>query len=336
MLILAGSAIITLLVIALIAGKLRGKTTEPITKDVPSKPPVAGASSDNVDVRTKLDYKGATIIYKVKVENNTNEAISDVKFYPHVPDLFLLKENVKSIPLIEPKRSQTVTFEMRPTSECGICNVAGRVNYYDGASKNRKDIEFEVKSLSIICPVLHRKKITEDVWRELVSNLIKAEETGKDIPIDGETLFRMVSRTIKDDMPMHMLEPETTKGEVLNAVARFYAEGVGGLKYMGQVEVIGGVKKSTLLLKAWAEKEDALTGFFYGILDKIMMKIDVEGYSDGPTIHNYFYGSYAPGGRIIDLSDKTIHKSTEPRKCPNCGVEVKSNEKFCFECGTKL
>ena len=304
--------------------------------DYQPMPPVARALSENVDVRTKLDYKGATIIYKVKVVNNTTEAISDVKFYPYVPDLFLLKENVKLIPLIEPKRSQTVTFEIRPTSECGTCNVAGRMNYYDGASKNRKDIEFEAKSLSIICPVLHRQEITEDMWGKLISNLIKAEETGTDIPIDGKTLFRMVSRTIKDDMPMHMLEPETTKGKVFNAVARFYAEGVGGLKYMGQVEVIGGVKKSTLLLKAWAEKEDALTGFFYGILDKIMVKIDVKGYTDEPIIQNYFFGNYAPGGRIIDLSDKTIQISTESRKCPNCGMEVKSNEKFCFECGAKL
>jgi len=240
------------------------------------------------------------------------------------------------IPLIEPKCSQTVTFEIHPTSECGICNVAGRVNYYDGASKNRKYIEFEAKSLSIICPDLHGKEITEDVWRKLVSNLIKAEETGIDIPIDGETLFRMVSRTIKDDMPMHMLEPETTKGAFFNAVVRFYAEGLGGLKYMAQVEVIGGVKKSKLLLKAWAEKEDALTGFFSRILDKIMVKIDVKDYTDEPIIQNYFFGNYAPGGRIIDLSDKTIQISTKSRKCPNCGSEVKSNEKFCFECGAKL
>ena len=105
---------------------------------------------------------------------------------------------------------------------------------------------------------------------------------------------------------------------------------------MVQVEVIGGVKKSMLLLKAWAEKEDALTGFFYGILDKIMMKIDVEGYTDEPIIKNYFFGNYAPGGRIIDQSDKTIQMSTEPRKCPNCGIEVEGEQKFCLECGAKL
>jgi hypothetical protein len=121
-----------------------------------------------VDVKTAFGYKGATIIYKLKIENNTIDPISDIKVYPDVPYVFLLKEKEKLVSLIEPKSSQTVTFEIRPTGECGDCNVSGRVNYYNTTLRKRRDIELEPKSLSIVCPMLHRKEISEDAWSELV------------------------------------------------------------------------------------------------------------------------------------------------------------------------
>ena len=111
---------------------------------------------NTVDAKSAFGYKGVTILYKVKIENNTAKPISDIKVYPYVPNIFMLKEKDKSISLIEPKSSQTVTFEIRPTGECGDCNVSGRVNYYDTSLMERKDIQLEPKFLSIICPMLHR------------------------------------------------------------------------------------------------------------------------------------------------------------------------------------
>jgi hypothetical protein len=71
-------------------------------------------------------------------------------------------------------------------------------------------------------------------------------------------------------MHMHKLNPEVTKNEqIFTGVARFYAEGVKGLKYAAQIEVVGGAKRSKLILKAWTEKEDALTGFYHGMLDEM-------------------------------------------------------------------
>ena len=46
----------------------------------------------------------------------------------------------------------------------------------------------------------------------------------------------------------------------LAVVAKFYGEGVKELKYATQIEVIGGTKKSQLILKSWAD---------YKILDEI-------------------------------------------------------------------
>lgn len=310
-----------------------------IKKPAPSivKPKsVSTYSGNTINVKSAFGYKGATIIYKVKVENNTNEPISDIKVYPYVPDVFMLREKEKTISLIEPKSSQTATFEIRPTGECGDCNVSGRVNYYDMVSKKHLDIELEPKSLSIICPILRRREIREDEWREVVSNFIKAEETTTDIPIESESLFGMVSEILKD-LNLFELAPVITKSQQLfRGTARFYGEGVKGLRYAAQMEVVGGARKSKLILKAWAEKEEALTGFYHGILDEIEKRVDVKEYIDDSIVQYHVHIGDKIGALI---KDSVIQRSTigaSAMKCPNCGREVEANEKFCLECGAKL
>lgn len=301
-----------------------------------SKQPELETLTKGVDVKTAFGYKGATILYKLKVENNTSDPISDIKVYPYVPDVFLLKEKEKSIALIEPGSSQTVTFDIRPTGECGECNISGRVNYYDLASRKRLDIELEPKSLSIICPMLHGKEISEAQWHDAVSNLVKAEENTKEIDMPAETLFTMVSRIVKD-MHMYMQKPEVTQNQRLfNGVARFYGEGVKGLRYAAQVEVVGGEKKSRLLLKAWAEKEDALTGFYHGILDEIEKRVNVKGYIDDSIVQQYIHLGDKIGTQVKDSFVQRSNIGAGAWKCPKCGRDVEANEKFCLECGEKL
>ena len=293
---------------------------------------------ESVQIKTAFGYKGAAIIFKLKIENNTSDPISDIKIYPYVPDVFLLKEKDKSISLIEPNSSQTVTFEIRPTGECGDCNISGRVNYYDMVSRKRQDIELEPKSLSIVCPMLHGKEISEDEWHDAVGNLVKTEESTREIDMPAESLFKMVSRIVKD-MHMYMQKPEITDNQQLfNGVARFYAEGVKGLKYAAQVEVVGGAKKSKLILKVWAEKEDALTGFYHGVLDEIEKRVNVKEYIQDSIVQQY---NIHYGDKIgTQVKDSVVQRSNigagVKRKCPDCGKETGDNEKFCNECGTKL
>jgi len=281
-------------------------------------------------------YKGATIIHKIKIENPTSEPISDIKIHLFVPDVFLLENNEKSIAMLEPTESKTVTFEIRPTGECGDCNVSGRVNFYDYGTKNRQEIDLETKSLSVVCPLLKIKDITITEWRNITSHLVKTEETTREISISAKTLFSMASRVI-EDMNMFMLEPEITSTEQLfNGVARFYGEGVKELKYAAQIEVVGGAKKSKLILKAWAEREDALTGFYHGILDELEKRVQVKGYINDSIVQNFYHYGDNVGTQV---KDSFVYKSdvgTGTGKCPNCDREVEANEKFCLECGAKL
>ncbi|MCZ7383276.1 MAG: zinc ribbon domain-containing protein [Candidatus Methanoperedens sp.] len=306
-------------------------------KEQPKKsPPKMLEEKGTIDVKSAFGYKGATILYKVKVENTSPVPIADIKTSLFVPNVFLLLEKEKSLALLKPGESKTVTFDIRPTGECGDCEVSGKVVYYDTASNRTKENDIESKMLSIVCPMLKVKEISESDWHNIVSNLLETEESTKEIDMPAEALFTMVSRIIKD-MHMHMHKPEITQNQKLfNGVARFYGEGVKGLKYAAQVEVVGGAKKSKLILKAWAEKEDALTGFYHGILDEIEKRINVKEYIDDNIVqYNVHIGDKI--GTLV--KDSVVQRSTigaSVRKCPNCGREVEANGKFCLECGAKL
>ncbi len=306
-------------------------------KEQPKKsPPKKLEEKGTIDVKSAFGYKGATILYKVKVENTSPAPIADIKTSLFVPNVFLLLEKEKSLSLLKPGESKTVTFDIRPTGECGDCEVSGKVVYYDTASNRTKETDIESKMLSIVCPMLKVKEISESDWHNIVSNLLETEESTKEIDMSADTLFNMTSRIIKD-MHMHMLKPEVTQDQKLfNGVARFYCEGIKGLHYAAQIEVVGGARKSKLILKAWAEKEDALTGFYHGLLDEIEKRVKVKEYIDDSIVqYNIHYGDKI-GTQIKDSVVQRSNIGASARKCPNCGREVEANEKFCLECGAKL
>ena len=154
----------------------------------------------------------------------------------------------------------------------------------------------------------------------------------------AEILFTMVSRIVKD-MHMHRLEPEITNSQQLfNGVARFYGEGIKGLKYGAQIEVVGGAKKSRLILKTWAEKEDALTGFYHGLLDTIEKRVQVKGYIDDSIVQNFYHNGDNIGTQVKDsiVQRSNIGTGADARKCSECGTVAGEYGKFCNECGIKL
>ena len=312
------------------------KSAQPSVKQ--TTPPAATTATTEktidkgtIDIKSAFQYQGAIINYKIKIINQTPEPLSDIKIQLFVPEVFMLTEKEKSIPMLEPSESKTATFDIRPTGECGDCAVSGRMNYYDYGTKKRQDVDIEKKMISIVCPVLKRKEIDEDGWRNATEELIKAEENTKDLDIPAENLFNIATRVLKD-MSMYMIPPEiTSTPQLFIGVGMFYAEGAAGLRYAAYVEVVGG-HKSRMILKAWAEKEEALTGFYHRILDEIEKRLDIKIFIDEGIIQYHVHKT--------EIKDNIIQRSNinlgSRAKCPECGREVEANEKFCLGCGAKL
>lgn len=299
--------------------------------EVVSKPPVAVNNGIPIAVKSAFQYTGASIQYKVKVENLSAEPIGDIKVGLFVPEVFYLQEKEKTISMLEPRESKTVTFEIRPTGECGECAVSGSITYYDYSQRKRRKGDIVSKMVSIICPVLRRREINEDVWRQKVSRMLVAEEESLDLDIPAENLFDISTRVLRD-LNLYMLDPETTSTpQLFTGVARFFAEGVAGMEYAAYVEVVG-KRKSRLILKAWAQKEEALTGFYHKMLEEIEKRTDVNLFVDTSTTQYNITST-------TNIQDSVIQRSTiggGKKKCPKCGRDVEEGEKFCMQCGEKL
>jgi hypothetical protein len=47
------------------------------------------------------------------------------------------------------------------------------------------------------------------------------------------------------------------------------------MRYAAYIEVVGS-RKSRLIIKAWAEKEEALTGYYHKMLEEIEKRTDIK------------------------------------------------------------
>ena len=83
-------------------------------------------------ITRSINYENAYVIYKVKLSNNLEYPIAQIKITPYVnSELFLIDKESDLIGLLEPKNSRTVTFKLRPQKECGNVTISGNVKYYD-------------------------------------------------------------------------------------------------------------------------------------------------------------------------------------------------------------
>jgi ribosomal protein S27AE len=251
-----------------------------------------------IKVYSAVNYEHAMIVYKVKVENNSKSAISDVCITPYVPrDIFLLDEEDKSIGLIKKGEAITSTFTIRPKGECGNVEIRGDVKYYDALADDYSTIKIKARETKIVCPMLKAIPIKEEQWREIVSPLISVKEITNDVPLSADELFDMISDVIKD-MNMYMLKPKIKEHYYKG---KFYSEGIKGFKYAVQLEILGGMQNSKLILNAYAENEESLIGCYHKLLDEIEDRTNIKKYIKDALV---IKGDYVVGSKEVVSGDK--------------------------------
>jgi len=325
-----------------------GKAHETIKSAVEEEP------EPKITIKSKSEYHGANIDFKVSIENQLDHSIADVKATLFVPQVFLLSEKEKTIGLIKPKERQTTTFAIRPTGECGDCVIEGEVTYFDTASNSHERIRIKPKSVAVKCAILKRFKTGDDAWFDLVTNLISTKETHEEIPVPAETLFNVATDALRS-MNMSMLKPVRNSAPgYFSGSARYAALGAaGGMKYAAQLNVIGSeAGSSRLVLEAWAEEESALVGFYHRMLDRLEEQTRVKEYISSVFIAgDYVSGQkQVVGGDIVGgtkiTGDVVATRSTiggggggKPfSNCPHCGetLNLPKTPKFCPYCGGQM
>ena len=269
------------------------------------------APEGKVELRSAVNYEKANIIFKVKVENNSDKPIAEVRVRPFAPsNLFKADKEERTIGLIQPKQAQTATFKLRPRGECGNVTLQAKVTYYDTGTNKYAELDAKPRETSIICPMLKYEDIDEQEWRKKVSKMLKVEETTDKIPMDGESLFSMVCDVFQDQN-LASISMNVDRGRVFRGRALFWAKGAvaaKGLGYAAQIEIIGGELKSKLILKAYANGEDSLVGFYHCLLDEIEKRTSVRDYLDTGVTVQHVYGDMVKGGKV-DVRDSVLQRS---------------------------
>jgi len=264
-----------------------------------------------IEIKSAVNYEKANIIFKLKVENNTSKPIAEVRVRPFAPsNLFKADKEERTIGLIQPKQAQTATFKLRPRGECGNVTLQAKVTFYDTGTNKYAELDAKPRETAIVCPMLKYEDIDEHEWRKRVSKMLRVEETTDKIPMDGESLYSMVTDVFQDQN-LTSISMNVDRGRVFRGRAMFWAKGAvaaKGLGYAAQIEVIGGELRSKLILKAYANGQDSLVGFYHCLLDEIEKRTSVRDYLDTGVTVQHVYGDMVKGGKV-DIKDSVLQRS---------------------------
>ncbi len=255
---------------------------EELLKEVP-------LCSGAIAVKTGVGYRGGTVNYKVKIENNTPHPINDLRILPLMGDeqLFSINKGVGRISLLKPGESKTSEFILRPTGECGNIEILAQVTYYDAQQGEYLVISSDAKKTAITCPLIKSKPISAEVWDEYVNSLLLYSEDTSAIAVPCDTLSSKISEAVRSSLNLSLIFSDTNLlGQYERKLTqKFYGEGIKGLRYAVQVDVIGTGENSRVAVKAFAENEQALAGFYHKLLDEIDK--EVEGLKDRINVNIY-------------------------------------------------
>ena len=358
---LVGGAILALAIV-LIAGNFfskRGRAPEkPVAPTAPKPaPPRPTPTKEGVTVKIKRGYEvlqNNDLRFGIHVINNTGYMIGDVETkldYPKI--LFSLNGDVvQGLANISPNGERTAEYILTPLGCIHNEKIDATIFYKDHTGK-KQTVHMQPKEVHCVCPFLKEKAMREGEFAEL-ADACEPIEDGLSFSGIG---INEIAAFVKEAC-VHRLylivehEIDTTK------VVYLAGESIGEKAYYLLTAVIRPYKDLTqVALRAYSDKPYGLHGFLNEIVNSIRHLVasvqsakeigiieskQVINIIDSVVQRTSFGGTDAEGTvagtTSVNIEDSVVQhtKIGSTMKCPSCGTEVQTDEKFCTACGAQL
>ncbi|MCK4829236.1 hypothetical protein KA005_76640, partial [bacterium] len=188
--------------------------------------------------------------------------------------------------------------------------LKARFRYYDFGQKKHEEFTTEPVKVSLVCPILNSREITQQQWEYTIGNLVHATETFTGVPMSSAALEAMLSQTLRE-FNLHPVPPQyvSDSAHEIGTRQRFFAIGVKGTPYAVQLEITGGQgTMSNVTITAWSASPQTLVGFYHGLLDAIEKRVHIRDHLKGKVIIREVEGDYVAGQRV-GVEDSVILRS---------------------------
>jgi len=231
-----------------------------------------GDIAAKIEVVRDYDFQGGQLHFKVVVRNHSDVAIHAIKVILDAPSSYKQKQEVISIPVLEPGNSRGVDFYLEPR-ECGISSVSGTVIYKDPKGK-RNTINIKTKEVQIKCPLVCTNLDTIEDCQLTIQNLPSDARAFLIADLDPRLAYRAAQRTLKSFDTRAVTSHETGQDEEYKAEAWYCAEAkVTGGRIITRIYI--DAKNQSLEVRVWCGNPGQLTGFLAKIIEILFEQIGI-------------------------------------------------------------
>ncbi len=258
-----------------------------------------------------VGFARAHLVYEIKVRNPTAIAFGDLTITPTVTGTSaLLDQSQKHLAILRPDDRRTVRFTLRPGNEVGRLDITSTIRYYDTEANRYDELAIDGIGAAFVTPTLHLVEIDQNTWRSVTSELHSVSETIEEIEIDAHTLFDIVTECVRGLNMDMVFTKHSGDSRFVRAIAMFYAEDEDGARFAVQTEVIGGIKRSKLLLSAYGETEATLAGFYHALLNEVQKRLDIGKYIQETVLVQHI--SEYVADEKLEITDSVVQRSKLP------------------------
>ncbi len=228
--------------------------------------------SDKIEVVREYDFQGGQLHFKVVVRNHSDVAIHSIKVILDAPSSYNQKQEIISIPVIEPGNSRGVDFYLEPR-ECGISSIGGTV-IYKTPKGERKTMHIRRKDVQIKCPLMCTTLDNIEDCHLAIQDLPSDARAFMIADLDPRLAFRAAQRTLKSFETTIVTSQEEGQDDTYQAESWYCAEAkVTGGRIITRIFV--NAKNQSLEIRVWCGNPGQLTGFLAKVIEILFEQINI-------------------------------------------------------------